>query len=220
MKKTLLFTTALLLLIGVAVYAGPGGYGKNCQANCEMGAGPGMGAGQGMGMGHGMAPRAKAGRGMRGHGMMQRGDGAQRLLMLADKLELTEAQQFKIQEMMTTFRLEQIDRRATLQKAQVKMSDLRRNDKATESQIFAAMDELARLRLDIQKAQYRHREAMQNVLTDKQKADLKELRMDRMQGMRGMPGMGRMGGMHGYWQGDDEDDDAEGTPAPAPGDDN
>ena len=217
MKKALLLTTALLLLVGVVVYAGPGDCGRNCQANCEMG------AGMGQGMGAGMAPHAKAGHGMRGPGKMGRGDGAQHLLMLADKLELTDAQKTKIQDMMTSFRLEQIDRRAAMQKAQVKMGDLRRNDKATESQIFAAMDELAKLRLDMQKAQYRHRTAIQNVLTDKQKADLKEMRMDRMQGMGRMPGMGRMGGMHPFWgvdddEGDDEDD-AQGTPAPPPGDD-
>lgn len=216
MKKALLLTTALLLLIGVAVYAGPGKCGKNCQANCEMSAGPGMG----QQMGHGMAPRAKAGRGMRGHGMMQRGDGAQRLLMLADKLELTDAQKTKIQDMMTSFRLEQIDRRAAMQKAQVRMADLRHNEKATEAQIFAAMDELAKLRLDMQKAQYRHREAMQNVLTDKQKTQLKEMRQDRMQGMGRMPGMGRMGDMQGYWEGEDDFDmdDLDDLDSPEPPD--
>jgi Spy/CpxP family protein refolding chaperone len=134
MKKTLLLIGALILVAGMVAYAGPGGYGRNCQANCEMGKGMGPGNGQGMGQGMGR------GMGMRGHRGMERGDGIGRLMMMADELQLTDQQKEKIHTLMSSFRLEQIDRRAAMQKAQVKMADLRRNDKASEAEVMAGID--------------------------------------------------------------------------------
>jgi Spy/CpxP family protein refolding chaperone len=192
MKKTLLLIGALILVAGMVAYAGPGGYGRNCQANCEMGKGMGPGNGQGMGQGMGR------GMGMRGHRGMERGDGIGRLMMMADELQLTDQQKEKIHTLMSSFRLEQIDRRAAMQKAQVKMADLRRNDKASEAEVMAGIDEMAKLRADMAKMQYRHQKAVHAVLTDKQQEQLKTMRMDRM---------------HRNWD-DDEDDEEDDMPTP------
>ncbi len=191
MKKTLFLIGALILVAGMVAYAGPGKCGKNCQANCEMG--KGMGPGNGPGMGHGM--------GMRGHRGMERGEGIGRLLMMADELQLTDQQKEKIQTLVSSFRLEQIDRRAAIQKAQVKMADLRRNDKASESEVMAAIDEMAKLRADMAKMQYRHHQSVRAVLTDKQQEQLKTMRFERM---------------HRNWDDDEDDDDEDGHDMPTP----
>lgn len=195
MKKTLLLIGALILVAGMVAYAGPGKCGKNCQANCEMGKGMGPGNGQGMGQGMGR------GMGMRGHRGMERGDGIGRLMMMADELQLTDQQKEKIHTLISSFRLEQIDRRAAMQKAQVKMADLRRNDKASEAEVMAGIDEMAKLRADMAKMQYRHHQSVRAVLTDKQQEQLKTMRMDRM---------------HRNWDDDEDDDDDMPTPPQAP----
>ena len=184
MKRILTLTTAALLLLGTAAIAQPGQCGKHCQADRGMGKGMAPGAGMHQGMG------------MRGHGrMMDAGPG--HILRMAEELKLTDQQKEKIQSMLTSFQVEQIDRQAELKKAQVRMADLRRNDKAADTEVMAAIDEIASLRANMQKMQYRHHQSIKAVLTDKQQEQLKTMRMERM---------------HRFW--DDDEDDDMGSPEP------
>lgn len=184
MKRVFTLTAAALLLMGTIAMAGPGQCGKNCQSDCGMGKGMGQGMGQGMGM--------------RGHGRMMQGDGFGRILMMAEELQLTDQQKEKIQAMMTSFKIERIDRQAEIKKARVRMADLRRNDKAAETEVMAAIDEIARLRADMQKMQYRHQQSIRSVLTDKQQDQLKTMRTQRM---------------HRFWD-DDDNEDEDGPASP------
>lgn len=177
MKRVLALTTAALLVATVAI-ASPGKCGKSCRMSGEMGKGMGM---------H---------EGMRGPGMMMHGDGAGmgHILMMAEELQLTDQQKEKFQALRTAHQMERIDREAELKKARVRMGDLRRNDNAAEADVMAAIDEMARLRADMQKMQYRHHQAFRAILTDKQQQQLKEMRLERM---------------HRNWDFDDDDDDDE-----------
>ncbi len=182
--KRLLALTIALLLVATAAMAGPGNCGKSCQMSGEMGKGMGM---------H---------QGMRGQGMMMRGDGAGmgHLLMMAEELQLTDQQKEKIHALMTAHQMERIDRQAELKKARVRMADLRRNDNAVEADVMAAIDEMAKLRAEMQKMQYRHHQAVRTILTDKQQEQLKGMRFERM---------------HRNWGwDDDDDDDDDDTPEP------
>lgn len=194
MKRLLVLTTAALIAWASVAAAQPGQGDDN---NCPMGRDrtemrmhrmhPG---GQGMGMrGEGkMGPRMLMHRGMAG----AQGMGLQRLLALADELELTEEQRDKIRSMSVAFRTEKIDREAELKKARLRMMDLRMDEDASEAEVNEVIDDLARLRADMEKMQFQHRRAIQSILTDKQKDKLKELRMDRR---------GRM------WDDDNDEDD-------------
>ena len=176
MKRTAATVAFLALLLPFAVAAQPGMMGKG---DCD---GPMMGPG-----GHRGGERCEM-----GHcGMMKRGgkhgDMVGRLLRLADELKLSDSQRDKLRDMVTAFRLQRIDARAALKKAQVRLRALMRDD-APERQVMRAIDEVAGLRADLQKMRYRHRQQALGVLTDDQREKLKELREDRMKERCGMKG--------------------------------
>lgn len=178
-RLTLLLALALLLWAGSTASAD----------NCCQGGGPGRHMNQQMapmGPKGPMAPRMHGMmQGMMRGGMMRDGGGMQHLLAMADELKLTEQQRDKLRQMFTDFRMERIDHEADLKKARLRLGELMRDDKAQEADVNRAIDDLARLRADLQKAQYAHRQAVLSVLTDKQRDQLKSMRMDRMRGMRG-----------------------------------
>ncbi len=171
MKKGIITLLALALMAPVAM--------------AQMGQ-PGSGGGFGYPMGDGW------GAGQRGpgyHGRMncdgprqgRRGDGIGRLLLVADEIGLTEDQQEQLEQLRVDFQLAQIDRRSELRKAQVQMRTLMRDDEASQPAVNRAIDEIAGLRAGLHKAQYAHRQQMQNLLTDEQVAKLKALRTERFQ---------------------------------------
>lgn len=182
MKKLILVAAVLALGFALTSIAQPGTCGNSCRHD-----GPGMGAGccgqDGPGMGPGMGK-------MRDHGMrggrmgMGDGPGFQRILEMADKLELTDAQREKMKQMQETFQLERIDRRASLEKAEVKLQGLMRDDKTPTTDINRAIDQVSTMKADIEKMQFRHRSEMRSVLTEKQQQMLKELRMERRKEVR------------------------------------
>lgn len=119
------------------------------------------------------------------------------LLRLADELELTEDQIAKIEKMQTDFRLQMVDARAELQKARIEMQSLKRDD-ASESTVFAAIDQLSGKQAEIKKMAYSHRLQVQATLTAEQLDELKDLRLER----------GKRGGRGQWFDNDDDDDDA------------
>jgi len=213
MKRILIVTAIVLGLLAtyaLAQHGQPGAAAGTCgKGGAGMGMGKGMGSGKCAGMGQGCSkhggemcgPRGRGGRGGFGPGP---GAGIGMILMMSEKLELTDQQKTQIEKMQNDFALQGVDARAAMEKAQIKMRNLLRDDKASESQVNGAIDELARLRADMEKTQFAHLRQAKSVLTEKQIGKLKEVRDDRCEA--------RMERRFGF--DDDEEDDA---PAPTPG---
>ncbi len=163
MKRVTVFAVAMLLalpLLAIAQPGAPGCNGMHCGGNGPHGGRMGM-------RGH---------RGKRG--------GFERLLALADELKLTDSQRQQLRDMFTEFRLQRIDQQAAVKKAKVRLRSLMMDDQAAERDVMRAIDDVAAARADLQKMQYEHRKQALSVLTEDQRAKLKELRRQR-------PKMGR-----------------------------
>jgi Spy/CpxP family protein refolding chaperone len=155
----------------------------------------GQGHGQMMGQGHGNPHGGDCGSMGERRGMKRRGGGIRHLLMMADKIGLTDEQRDQLKSMQTEFQLDRIDRKAELQKATLKLRNLKRDPDASEGDVMGAIDEVSRLKAEMQKAGYKHHKLVKSVLTDEQTEKLKELR--KAHGGMGM-GMGKQGhGMKG-----------------------
>lgn len=179
MKKVIIATVAVLLLLTVAAFTDPGDGGWFCPFGQGTGGAPGMG--QGARMGAGFAP----GIGMARHmGMGQRmgrhaGMGPRMLLMHADDLELTDAQKTQLETMATQFQLDKVDKQAALEKAEIQFRSLMMKGDASQKDVDAAIDNVSRLRADMQKMRYAHQLKAKGVLTAEQVDKLKELRQNR-----------------------------------------
>jgi len=203
MKKVMIGALGLMLVLAAIAVAqmerGHGMMGKH--------GGPGM-AGmkgccqQGMGECGGPGMEAECGPGMmRGGGM-----GLPRLMEMADKLELTQAQRDKIKGMMEAFQLERVDKQAALKKAEIKLKGLMHDDKAAEADVIKGIDQIAGLKADMAKMRYHHLSEMRSILTDKQREMLKSMKMESRKEVR-VRVIEKRGG-------EEEDDE---TPAPHPG---
>ena len=179
MKKGLTIGLALALLIPALVMAQ-----QDCQQRGPRGGGHGFDAACHDFKGHPGGP------GHRGEGM-----GIRHLLAVGDKINLTDKQQAKLEEMMVDFKLQSIDLKAETEKAQVALHALKRDD-AVEADVMRAIDDVARLRAEMKKMQYRHHQQVKAVLTEDQVDQLKELRKERFKecGKHGeKPGHGQSG---------------------------
>jgi len=168
MKKITLYTV-LVLALAVAMAAAQPGPAMGDESAAPIGMGRQMGGGPGFGMGH------FVGVGMRGR------MGAAMFLQLADKLELTDQQRDQLKKMQEDFQLHQVDGRANLEKAEIKLRSLMSDEKSSEKEVLAGIDEVAALRADLAKARFTHLRQCRSVLTDKQLDTLKQLRRDRME---------------------------------------
>jgi len=152
MKRSLIFLSALLLILPVALFA---------QGRCDHGGRMGKGMGMGMGMQGGMC----GGAGCFRSGM---------ILKMADDLGLTDAQKSQIMKLNEQDGLAGIDRKAALEKAQLNLHQLMMNNGAEED-VLSAMDEVGKLRTDMRKAQFQHMRKVKAVLTPDQIKKFKEL---------------------------------------------
>ena len=178
MKKGILITVFILIAV-VSVNAQGRWVEKTVDGDTvekemiifKQGYGPGYGPFEGHGPREGRGPHngrhGNFGDGHFGQGMFS-------LLRHAEMLELTDKQIEKIKEMKYNFNMERIDREAEIEKAQLKLNKMMR-DEASESTIFAAIDENSSLRAEMRKMQYKHHEDVKNLLTDEQKEKIKEL---------------------------------------------
>lgn len=194
MKKLLVLTTILVLGLSSVLLARPGQRGDK---DCMMG-GPGM-----------MGPNKMMMKDMdccKGMGMMNhQKPGIKIILAMSDTLNLTDAQQLKLQEMMVNFQLERVDQTAKLKKAQIKLKALMRNDNAAENDVMTAIDNVASLKAEMKKMAYRHMEEAKKVLTKAQIGQLKQLRQERMKCSKNIDIKIKKGG-HGMWMEKDNDD--------------
>ncbi len=168
MKKMTLYTVFVLAL-AVAMAAAQPDPAMGDESAAPIGMGRQMGGGPGFGMGHFGGP------GMRG------GMGAAMFLQFADKLELTDQQKAQLKKMQEDFQLHQIDSRAQLEKAEIKLRSLMTDDKSSEKDVLAGIDIVAGLRANMAKDRFTHMRQCRSVLTDKQLETLKQLRHDRME---------------------------------------
>jgi Spy/CpxP family protein refolding chaperone len=162
MKRRLLLTLALLGLLVIAytpAFAQAPDDGDNDEETIVVGdMGPGseefdidedvvfaggMGHGMGMGMGRGM-------------------------LGMADDLELTKDQRKQLEDLSVNFRKEVIPMRAQMQVMQIDLQQLIRSD-AKRTEIDAKIDQIGKLRTDLQKKSVGQRLAMRAVLTPEQR---------------------------------------------------
>jgi Spy/CpxP family protein refolding chaperone len=170
MKKALIILVAAALALPFTAMAQGGPGGPGC-----TGDGPGP-------MHHGMQGGDHWG--MRGHDGMGRmgfrdGMGVRALLRHADDINLTDQQQADLKQMAEDFKLEQIDRKAALEKAEVKLRSLMQDDKSTESEVLTQIDQVTKLKGEMQKMRYQHRQRVKSLLTEEQQTKLKELRKQR-----------------------------------------
>ncbi|NOY89149.1 MAG: periplasmic heavy metal sensor [FCB group bacterium] len=194
MKKFLVLTTILLLGLSSVLLARPGQREDN---DCMMG-GPGM-------MGPNKMMMMKMDDCSDMCMMNHRKPGIKMILAMGDKLNLTDAQQQKLQEMMVNFQLERVDQKAQLEKAQIKLRALMRNNNAAENDVMAAIDNVAKLKAEMKKMAYRHMQEAKKILTQDQIDQLKQLRREKMKCKKNM-GMRMEKGGHGMWMEKDNDD--------------
>lgn len=158
MKKLIPITFAFILAMSVS------GFAQRGECGMHSGKGAGMGAHGDRGM-------------MRGQGM-----GMDRLEGLADKLDLTKAQQEKLKQLRVDFKLETVDTKADLQKAKIALKALMHDDNASAASVNSAIDEVARKQAAMTKLKFQRRQSTKDVLTEEQQGKLKELRKERGQG--------------------------------------
>lgn len=176
MKKALIISLAALLIIPAA-WAQRGHGAQDCTGPRAPQA-PGAA----------MAPCAPAApqapmagyRGMRDrHGKQgMHGQRGMALMRFADELELTDAQINKLRAMREDHQLAMVDARADMEKAQIRLRALRRDEAASEQEVMRAIDDAAAARAEMQKMQYRHKEGCRSVLTEAQLDKLETLRKE------------------------------------------
>jgi hypothetical protein len=113
-----------------------------------------------------------------GHGGMCGGKGdccsPMMMLKMADELGLTAEQKTKISKMQEDFGILRIDKNAELEKAQLHLGLLMKNDGA-EKEILAAMDKVGALKTEMKKMCFTHHRQMKAVLTADQLKKLEEM---------------------------------------------
>jgi Spy/CpxP family protein refolding chaperone len=169
MSMRLGLAIAGVLMVGVAAGAqGPGG-------------GPGMGGGF---SGH-RPPFEKAFGAQGDHGRWWNNP------KLVDELKLTDAQRKSMDDILLTHREKLIDLRASLEKAELSLEPLMKEDQPNEAGILAGIDRVAQARAELEKANARFLLAIRGKLTPDQ---WKQLQADREHhGEQGRGGFGRDG---------------------------
>lgn len=100
---------------------------------------------------------------------------------MIEKLKLTEDQRKAMDSIMLAHREKLIDLRANLDKAELVLEPMMRDDQPNEANILAQIDKVAQARADLEKANARFLLAIRGKLTPDQWKQLQEIRADRMQ---------------------------------------
>ena len=122
----------------------------------------GFGRGMGRGMGYCGLGYANAGYGFQGLGQIGG--------YYQNALNLTQEQINKINEVQVKFRSENSDLWNNLYQKQIELQGLINNQKADPSAVNSKIDEISKIRAEVQKKSVTHREEIKNILTDEQKA--------------------------------------------------
>jgi Spy/CpxP family protein refolding chaperone len=104
---------------------------------------------------------------------------------LVDKLRLTDDQRKSMDQILLDHRKDLVDKRATLEKAELDLEPMMQDDQPNESQVLAQIDKVAQARAELEKANARFLLAIRSKLSPDQWKDLKAARAERMQQHRG-----------------------------------
>jgi periplasmic protein CpxP/Spy len=159
----------------------------------------GMAMAQGPGMGPGSmgGPMGAPGQGMDGHRPpFERAFGGRGIEgrwwnnpRIVDRLKLTDDQRKQFDQILLQHRETLIDLHANLEKAELALEPLVRNDQPNESAILAQIDKVAQARAELEKANARYLLALRSKLTPDQWKMVQQFRENREQ-MRGNWGPG------------------------------
>jgi len=119
------------------------------------------------------------------HGMkkegIHKGFGVERILKIADEINLTDDQKDKLKSMATEFQLKKVDLEAEIEKGNILLRDLMHDESASESDVFKTIDRVTAFKADMKKMHYSHMKSAKNVLTNEQKEKLESLRKEHME---------------------------------------
>jgi Spy/CpxP family protein refolding chaperone len=160
------------------------------------GGGPdgGMGPGQGPVMGSHRPPFEKA---FGGHGVEGRWWNNPRIV---ERLKLTDEQRKEFDGILLEHREKLIDLRANVEKAELEIEPLVRDDQPNETRILAQIDKVAQARAELEKANARYLLALRSKLTPEQWKQVQAFREGHGMQEHGMQERGWRGGENG--QGD------------------
>jgi Spy/CpxP family protein refolding chaperone len=163
-----------VLLAGTAMAQGPG-----------AGMGMGMGPGGGQGFGDHRPPMEKA------FGMQGSAGRWWNNPRIVEQLKLTDEQRKAMDAILLDHREKLVDLRGSVEKAELEMEPLMRDDQPNEARILAQIDRVAQARAELEKANARFLLAIRGKLTPEQWKQVQEFRKNG--GMQGMQGMKRRG---------------------------
>ena len=167
-----------LLMAGSAMAQGPGG---------EPGAGPGFGDHQ--------PPFERAFGGPEIHGRWWNNP------KVVERLNLSDEQRKSFDEILFQHREKLIDLRGSLEKAELELEPLIRDDQPNEGKILAQIDKVAQARAELEKANARYLLAIRGKLTPEQWKKVQEFRANR--------GRERGGEERGGWKRDGQGPDGQ-----------
>ncbi len=131
---------------------------------------------------------------------------------VADRLKLTDTQRKAMDDTLQQHRETLVDLRGTLEKAELELEPLMKEDQPNESQILAQIDKVAQSRAELEKANARFLLAIRSKLTPEQWKQMQADRASRPRGDWGRDGApGANGQGRGNWQRHSQ------TPPPADG---
>ncbi len=111
------------------------------------------------------------------HGDDRPGGKFKRIMARAEELGLSDDQMEKIKSILFDFKMRQIDQEASVKKAKLRLKSFMHENETSQEAVFNAIDDLARLKADGQKAKYMFKNKLLSVLTDKQREMLDEKSM-------------------------------------------
>jgi protein CpxP len=178
--RTVRFGLAItaLLMAGTVLAQGPGG-------------GRGMGAGSGPGFGEHRPPMERALGAGGDHGRWWNNP------RIVEQLKLSDDQRKAMDGILLEHREKLVDLRGSLEKAELEMEPLMRDDQPNEARILAQIDKVAQARAELEKANARFLLAIRGKLTADQWKQVQDFRKNSGMERRGM----RMGGQgQGGWK--------------------
>jgi Spy/CpxP family protein refolding chaperone len=103
-----------------------------------------------------------------------------------ERLKLTDAQRKSMDDILLSHRETLVDLRGTLEKAELSLEPLMKDDQPNEAKILAGIDKVAQARAELEKANARYLLALRGKLTAEQWKQVQDMRNHRGQEGRGM----------------------------------
>jgi Spy/CpxP family protein refolding chaperone len=140
---------------------------------------------------------------------------------MVEKLKLTDEQRKAMDDILQQHREKLVDLRGSVEKAELELEPLMRDDQPNEAKILAQIDKVAQARAELEKGNARFLLAIRGKLLPEQRKELQAERTDRGQERHGFGagGYGRQGGRDwkpGAQGPDGQKQGGQGRQAPAP----